>query len=181
MEVVASVVIDARINETLELHNEDGAGREASVGLGLAGRSCPSLYSPAMVGIEDNWTRAAMFCWERVGKVQFIVMNKTSQCVGVLSDPTSDASRPVPPCRRITTYSQPWGGKFEPFSIFIALFLVILQLFYPIFQLCRSISVDYKTPFSAYLALAFWQSKLSGIEPWAIKWINDPASHAPLT
>ena len=104
-------MIDARINETLELHNEDGAGREASVGLGLAGRSCPSLYSPAMVGIEDNWTRAAMFCWERVGKVQFIVMNKTSQCVGVLSDPTSDASRPVPSCRRITTYSQPWGAN----------------------------------------------------------------------
>ena len=111
MEVVASVVIDARTNETLELHNEDGAGREASVGLELAGWSCPSLYSPAMVGIEDNWTRAAMFCWGRVGKVQSIVINKTSQCVGGLSDPTRDASRPVPPCTRITTYSQPWGAN----------------------------------------------------------------------
>ena len=61
------MVIDARISETLELHNGDGAGREASVGLGLAGWSCPSLYSSAMVGIEDNWTRAAMFYWNRVG------------------------------------------------------------------------------------------------------------------
>ena len=92
MQVVASVVIDARINETLELHNEDGVGCEASVGLELAGRSCPSLYSSAMVGIEDSWTRAAMFCWGRVGKVQSIVFNKTSQCVGVLSDPTSKAT-----------------------------------------------------------------------------------------
>ena len=56
------MVIDARISETLELHNGDGAGKEASVGLELAGWSCPSLYSSAMVGIEDNWTGAAMFC-----------------------------------------------------------------------------------------------------------------------
>ena len=61
------MVIDARISETLELHNGDEAGREASVGLGLAGWSCPSLYSSAMVGIEDSWTRAAMFCWGRIG------------------------------------------------------------------------------------------------------------------
>ena len=55
------MVIEARIKETLELHNEDGEGREASVGLGVASWSCPSLYSSAMVGIEDSWTGADMF------------------------------------------------------------------------------------------------------------------------
>ena len=67
------MVIEARINETLELHNEEGVGREVSVGLGVAGWSCPFLYSSAMVGIEDSWTGADMFQWDRVGiKVQSV-------------------------------------------------------------------------------------------------------------
>ena len=67
------MVIDARINEILELHNKDVVGKEASVGLGIAGQSCQSLYSSAMVGIEDSWTGADMLYWGRVGiEVQFV-------------------------------------------------------------------------------------------------------------
>ena len=62
IEVVASLVIDPRTSEILELHNEDGAGREP---VGLAGWSCPSLYRLAMVGIEDSWTGSDILCWGR--------------------------------------------------------------------------------------------------------------------
>ena len=70
IEVVASLVIEARINEVFELHNEDGAGREP---VGGAGWSCPSLYRSAMVGIEDSWTGEDIFCWGRVSNTaQFV-------------------------------------------------------------------------------------------------------------
>ncbi len=90
------MVIEARTNETLELHNEDGEGREASVGLGVASWSCPSLYSSTMVGIEDTWTGADIFQCNRVGTiVQFVCCR---QDVTVLYDSINEASRPVPPC-----------------------------------------------------------------------------------
>ena len=70
IDVVASQVIEARINDIFELHNEDGAGREL---VGGAGWSCPSLYRSAMVGIEDSWIGADIFCWVRVGNTaQFV-------------------------------------------------------------------------------------------------------------
>ena len=70
IEVVASLVIDPRINEIFELHNEDGAGREA---VGGAGWSCPFLYRSAMVGIEDSWTGSDIACWGIAGNTaQFV-------------------------------------------------------------------------------------------------------------
>ena len=51
IEVVASLVIEARNNEIFELHNEDGTGSEP---VEVAGWSCPSLYRSAIVGIEDS-------------------------------------------------------------------------------------------------------------------------------
>ena len=69
MEVVASQVIEARINETCELHDEDGAGRESVEG---SGWSCPFLYRSAMVGMEDSWIGPDIFRWSRIGnRAQF--------------------------------------------------------------------------------------------------------------
>lgn len=48
IEVVATLVMEARNNEIFELHNDDGTGSKP-VG---AGWSCPSLYRSAIVGIE---------------------------------------------------------------------------------------------------------------------------------
>ena len=113
------MVIEARINETLELHNEDGEGREASVGLSVAGRSCPSLYSSAMVGIEVSWTGADILQLGRVGiGCSLSVVNKTSHCVVLLCDHVSEASRPVPPCIRISNVHLALGANpsHAPFS-----------------------------------------------------------------
>ncbi len=98
IEVVARVVIEVRINETLELHNEDGVGRETSVGLEVAGWSRPSLYRSDIVGIEDSWTGADMFCWWH----SLFVLTRRHSAGDVLGSIStlciSEANRPVPPC-----------------------------------------------------------------------------------
>ena len=115
-------MIEVRINETLELHNEDGLGRGASVGLEGAGWSRPSLYRSAIVGIEDSWTGADISYWWYSMVVQSFVLTRRHSAGDCLAHlPTlciSEARRPVPPCMHIRSSL---GGQFRLLSSIFSL------------------------------------------------------------